>query len=242
MCCVLCAAVCCVSAGSPDCVTAHSRATGSPHLGPHCPLQACLPVPSRLPAFSADADLADGAAAAWQLQVHACSLQIVVLEILAGPPDSSSGASTAAPAPAAGDKRGATSDGGSAAAGVTETAAAEAGREALLRALSPQDLMGLLLAVTDAGQQPQLLAQLSALLQVCLWGAAHRGGSPRMAPPRPLPLLPTHSPPANPAPLAPLRSPTCKSARRRCVARGARPASSLMRCARQPTSGARCSR
>lgn len=48
--------------------------------------QACLPVASRLPAFSLEQELGEGEAAAWQLQVHAAALQIVLLEVHMEPP------------------------------------------------------------------------------------------------------------------------------------------------------------
>ena len=48
--------------------------------------QACLPVSAHLPSFKLDQQLADGEAAAWQLQVHAAALQMVLTEILLGAP------------------------------------------------------------------------------------------------------------------------------------------------------------
>ncbi|KAF6258720.1 hypothetical protein COO60DRAFT_1701205 [Scenedesmus sp. NREL 46B-D3] len=45
-------------------------------------IKACLPSPDDLPAASPDMDVARSEAAAWQLQVHACALHIVLLELL----------------------------------------------------------------------------------------------------------------------------------------------------------------
>lgn len=43
--------------------------------------QACLPVAAHLPSFKVDQHLQEGEAAAWQLQVHAAALQIVLTEV-----------------------------------------------------------------------------------------------------------------------------------------------------------------
>jgi hypothetical protein len=45
-------------------------------------LQVCLPTSGSLPSVSADQDVAECEAAAWKLQVHACALHILLLELL----------------------------------------------------------------------------------------------------------------------------------------------------------------
>jgi hypothetical protein len=45
-------------------------------------LQACLPASGSLPSAAAGDDVSECVAAAWQLQVHACALHILLLELL----------------------------------------------------------------------------------------------------------------------------------------------------------------
>jgi hypothetical protein len=131
-------------------------------------LHACLPPnPGRLPAFDPEADLAEGAAAAWQLQAHASALHIVLLETVGQAPPPPPPSPRAA-AGVGGGGEAARASAGAEAGADDGPPAAEAARQALLGALGPQDLSRLLLACAGGGQQPQLLAQLSALLQVCV--------------------------------------------------------------------------
>jgi hypothetical protein len=45
-------------------------------------LQACLPTSGNLPTVAAEPDASECEAAAWKLQVHACALHIVLLELV----------------------------------------------------------------------------------------------------------------------------------------------------------------
>ncbi|KAF8066207.1 LIP1P [Scenedesmus sp. PABB004] len=101
-------------------------------------LKACCPAPGSLPAVAPGADVADVEAAAWRLQVHACALHILLLELLA----------VQLPGAAAAD------------------AAPERGHEALLAELGPLELSRLLAAAAELGLQQPLMDQLARTLQV----------------------------------------------------------------------------